>query len=110
VDLRLAEIDTTIDPYRSGEKDRRLVPLPDYPDKRGPWRKEHQASRRQIMDKRDELTIDELNFASGGKAPSIGIGYGVGSDCPHSIDWADPSGKGYWKMTEGQQGVTWVPY
>ena len=29
------------------------------------------------MDKRNELTIDELNFASGGKAPSIGIGYGV---------------------------------
>jgi hypothetical protein len=34
----------------------------------------------------------------------------VGSDGTHSIDWADPSGKGYWKLTEGQQGVTWVPY
>jgi bacteriocin-like protein len=63
----------------------------------------------EIMNKREELTTDELNLVSGG-ATGIGIGYGAGSDGTTSINWPDGTGKGYYTMTEGTKGYTWTPY
>jgi hypothetical protein len=59
------------------------------------------------MEKRnDELTIDELDLASGG-SPNIGIDYSHSSKGTAKIQWADNGGT--WVMTEGKNGLTWVP-
>jgi hypothetical protein len=58
------------------------------------------------MDKREELTTDELEDVSGG-LPSIGIGMGFGTDGSAVIKWPAADG-GYWSMTSGTNGVLWT--
>jgi hypothetical protein len=58
---------------------------------------------------RNELTIDELNHASGGVDIGIGISKNIDGKGTNSISWVDPKDAGYWSMdTRGD--VRWHHY
>lgn len=57
-----------------------------------------------------ELVMNELDIVSAG-AVGIGIGYGVSSDGKSStITFPDGTGKGYYTLSSGQNGVLWTSY